>query len=305
MRRLAITGASGFVGRHVLSLAVAQPLEVVAITRNPGSAPRLSVAGARPAIATFTVDGLREAFSGCDAVVHLANIGAERDGETYESVNVQGTRAAAEAARAEGVRHFVYLSGLGVAHYGVNPHTTNAYFLSKLRAEAALFETLQGATVFRPSYILGPGDGLITQLLADIEAGEVEVPGDAAYRMQPLGVRDAARAVLAAAGRANGGHRVFDLVGDRPIAYRDFLGLVFRETGVSPRVREVPVQAALQAARDGGYRGMHADELACLLCDEVADPRPLQGLLGGVGQSLDEAVRVAVGGTRVDPRPHA
>ena len=292
-------------GRQVLNLALEERHDVVAVTRKPAARQRLSATGARAAVVPFTVDGLREAFVGCDAVVHLANIGAERGGETYEAVNVQGTRAAGQAARAAGVRQFVYFSGLGVAHYGVNPHTTNPYFLSKLRAEAGLFEILEDATVFRPSYILGPGDGLVTQLLKDIAAGEVEVPGDGSYRLQPLGVRDAARAVLAAFGREGGGHRVFDLVGEIPVAYRDFLGLVFRESGTAPRVRQVPLAAALQAAREGGYRGLHADELACLLCDEVADPRRLQSLLGAFGQPLEEAVRVAVRGTRVGLRPHA
>jgi nucleoside-diphosphate-sugar epimerase len=300
VHRLAVTGASGFVGRHVVNLAVAERHEVVAVVRNEAARDRLAAAGARPVLAaSFTTPVLADAFAGCHAVVHLANIGAPRGTETYETVNVQGTATAAQAARTAGVRRFVYFSGLGVAHYGMTRHTTNSYFLSKLRAETRIFEALTDAVVFRPSYILGPGDGLITQLLRDIAAGEVEMPGDGRYRAQPLAVRDAAAAVLAALDLPDTGHRVFDLVGERPIAYRDFLRLVFEAADAAPRVRETPLEAALLAAGAAGYRGMHADELACLLCDEVADPRPLQSLLGGFGLSLEEAVRVSVRGTRV------
>jgi nucleoside-diphosphate-sugar epimerase len=300
VHRLAVTGASGFVGRQVVNLAVAERHEVMTVVRNPVARDRLVAAGARPILVeTFTAAALADAFAGCDAVVHLANIGAERGSETYETVNVQGTATAAEAARTAGVRRFVYFSGLGVAHYGMTRHTTNGYFLSKLRAETRIFEAVADAVVFRPSYILGPGDGLITQLLRDIAAGEVEMPGDGRYRAQPLAVRDAAAAVLAALHLTDTGHRVFDLVGEQPIAYRDFLGLVFQAAQATPRMRETSLEGALLAARAGGYRGMHADELACLLCDEVADPRPLQSLLGGFGLSLEEAVRVAVRGTRV------
>jgi hypothetical protein len=62
------------------------------------------------------------------------------------------------------------------------------------------------------------------------------------------------------------------------------------------RVREVPVAEAERLARAGGYRGMLADELDCLLCDEVSDPTPLVALLGRPLLPLDEALAAAVRG---------
>ena len=302
MGRLAVTGASGFVGRHVVSLAVAERHEVVAVVRTPEAHERALAAGARAvSVSSFSEPELTAAFAGCQAVVHLANIGSEREGGTYEAVNVLGTRAAARAAKNSGVQRFVYLSGLGVAHYGMRPHTTNPYFLSKLRAESLLFTELSDVTVFRPSYLLGPRDGLITQLLTDIDRGDVEIPGDGAYRMQPLAVRDAAAAVLAALQQEGARHRVVDLVGELPITYHDLVQRVIAEAGASVAVRQVPLETALRAAQQGGYRGMPPDELACLLCDEVADPRPLQGLLGQLTMPLEEAIRAAVRGSRPAP----
>jgi NADH dehydrogenase len=294
-----VTGASGFVGRQVVNLAVSQRVEVVAVVRNAEAHQRAVAAGARAVtVSAFSEDELSAAFAGCEALLHLANIGAERGGDTYEAVNVLGTRAAARAARRAGVGRIVYFSGLGVAHYGMNRHTTNPYFLSKLRAEAALFEELPDVAVFRPSYLLGPGDGLMTQLLSDIAGGEVEIPGDGSYRMQPLVVRDAAAAVLAVLMLEGAKHRVYDLVGALAVTYRDLVQRVIAAAGASVRVREVPLEAALQAAQQGGYRGLLPDELACLLCDEVADPRPLQGLLGQFTVALDDAIGAAVRGAR-------
>ena len=60
------------------------------------------------------------------------------------------------------------------------------------------------------------------------------------------------------------------------------------------RVREIPVDEADRRARAGGYQGMLADELDCLLCDEVSDPAPLEALLGRKLLPLDEALAVAV-----------
>jgi len=56
----------------------------------------------------------------------------------------------------------------------------------------------------------------------------------------------------------------------------------------------IPVEEADRRARAGGYMGMLPDELDCLLCDETADPTPLEGLLGRPLRPLDEALAAAV-----------
>ena len=198
--RVAVTGAGGFVGGHVLSHAAERGIEVAAVVRSAEAAARASAAGATPVLVRgLERAALARAFAGAVAVVHLAQIGSERPGATLEEVNVHGTRAVAQAARDAGVARVVLLSGLGVARYGLSPRSTNRYFLSKLRAESELFGADVAATVLRPSYVLGPGDGLITGMLRDLAAGVVEFPGDGSYRLQPVAVADAADAVIAAA----------------------------------------------------------------------------------------------------------
>lgn len=307
MPRLAVTGANGFVGRHVVAAARAQGWEVVGVVRSEDAARQAAEAGARAfPVASLDEASLTSAFSGAQAVVHLAQIGAERGEATYQSVNVLGTRAVADAAVNAGVSRIAFLSGLGVARYGQRFRTTNAYFLSKLAAEVILYRAGPEVAVFRPSYLVGPGDGLVRGLLADMASGEVERPGDGAYRMQPLAVADAADAVLAAvrlpweARRA----RVWDLVGPQPVSYRGFLALLTRVAAAQGRptgfrIREVPIEEADRLAAGDGYRGMRSDELDCLLCDEVADPEPLERLLGRPLASGEDAVARAVAGTRI------
>src|SRR5438128_1641585 len=120
MARLAVTGASGFVGREVVAEARRRQAEAVGIVRSEKGAGRIAGLGGRPAVVPRMEAGpLADAFTGADAVVHLAMIGREREGESYEAVNVQGTRAVVEAARRAGVPRVVLFSGLGVAHYGM------------------------------------------------------------------------------------------------------------------------------------------------------------------------------------------
>jgi NADH dehydrogenase len=298
--RIAITGANGFVGLQVVARAAAGRVEAVGVVRSDIAARAVAEAGGRPAhAAALDVDHLAPIFHGIDAVVHLAQIGGERSGMTYEEVNVAGTRSVVEAALRAGVRRVVYFSGLGVARYGQARRCTNPYFLSKLKAEVALYESGLQVVVFRPSYIVGPGDAFVRLLADDVARGAVELPGDGSYRMQPVAVADAAEAVLAAVDRPAASPLAIDLVGPEPLACAAFVGRVGDALGRRGRPSEyqlasVPVEEADRRAAAGGYRGMLGDELDCMLCDEVGDSRPLEALLGRFLTPLDEAVARAV-----------
>jgi nucleoside-diphosphate-sugar epimerase len=304
MIELAVTGASGFVGQRLLALARREGLAPVGVVRSEKSAAAVAALGAQARVVPrLEAEPLAAALGGAQAVVHLAMIGHERAGQTYEAVNVQGTRAVVDAARRAGVRRVVLFSGLGVTHYGMTRRCTNPYFLSKLAAEVELFRSGREAVVFRPSYIVGPGDGLVTKLLEEMAAGVVVRIGDGRYRMQPIAVDDAAAAALAAVKSPPPGSgppaRVFDLVGPEPVSFESFL----ERTAVSARrqgrkasfqIREVGIEEADRAAAAGGFRGMGPDDLDVLLCDEVSDPAPLTRLLGRPLTTLDEAIAAAV-----------
>jgi nucleoside-diphosphate-sugar epimerase len=268
--------------------------------RTDVGAAAVAAAGGRPVVVpALEASALAPVLAGSNAVVHLAQIGAERPGATYETVNVGGTRAVIEAARRAGVPRMVFFSGLGVAHYGQSRRCTNPYFLSKMGAEVELLRSGLLATTFRPSYIVGPGDSFVPELAREIAAGAVELPGGGSYRMQPIAAQDAAEAILAAVERPVPWPSVFDLVGPEPVTCAEFverLGVALRAASRPGDyvLRSVPLEEADRQAAAGGYRGMLSDELDCMLCDEVADHRPLEALLGRFLTPLDESLAVAV-----------
>jgi nucleoside-diphosphate-sugar epimerase len=301
MKRLAITGANGFVGRHLLRHAQVQGWEVAGIVRSEAAAQVVAEAGGHPVqLVGGDPEALVRVLDGCRAVVHLAQIGAERGGQTYGAVNIGFTERVLEDARHAGVPRCIYFSGLGVARYGMSRRCSNPYFLSKLAAETILFRSGLEGVVFRPSYIVGQGDAFVPSALAAMAAGEVERPGDGSYRMQPIAISDVAALVLAAVERSAGAFpAVFDLVGPEPVTYADLLERLARVARAAGRpaefrAREVPVAEAERLARTGGYQGLLADELDCLLCDQVADSAPLVALLGRSLVPLDEALAAAV-----------
>ncbi len=297
---IAITGASGFVGRHLVRSAVAAGYDVTGLVRSERAAARVREAGGRPVTLVDEPAALARSFEGAQTVVHLAQIGAEREGQTYEEVNVGLTARVVEAAQEAGVARIVLFSGLGVARYGQSRRVTSRYFLSKLKAETLVFGSALDAVVFRPSYVVGPGDAFVPAVLRAMEGGELERPGDGSYRMQPIAVADATAAVLAAIARpASSFPTVFDLVGPEPVAYAlllERLEAVARGLGrtVRLRVREVEIAEAERRSRGpGGYQGMGPDELDCLLCDEVGSAAPLETLLGRPLTPLDDALSAA------------
>jgi hypothetical protein len=92
---------------------------------------------------------------------------------------------------------------------------------------------------------------------------------------------------------------VYDLVGPEAVTFDEFVSRFAararaRRLAAEFELRSVPVEEADRQARSGGYRGMHADELDCMLCDEVSDPRPLEGLLGRPLTPLDAAIDLAL-----------
>jgi NADH dehydrogenase len=292
---LVVTGATGFVGRRVVAHARQAGLEVLALVRRGGE--HGLAAGTRTAVVPeLDPDLLASHFQGASAVVHLANIGVEAEGASYEEVNAGGTRAVVAAAQSAGVGRVVYLSGLGVTAWGRSRRVSNRYFLSKLEAELALFASGLEVAVLRPSFILGPGGELIQDLVRELSAGRVEIVGDGAYRMQPVAIGDAADAVLRAATREASWPLVFDLVGPEPIRHRDFIGRVAARLGTPGwSVKRLPVEEAEKLAAEGGYRGMGPEALDCLLCDEVAAAAPLEQLLGRRLQPLDAVIGAALG----------
>ncbi|HEX5818294.1 MAG TPA: NAD-dependent epimerase/dehydratase family protein [Gemmatimonadales bacterium] len=169
-RRVAVTGASGFVGRATCE-RLASGWDVVAISRRDG-------AGTAKVRGLDDPEGLRAAFAGCEAVVHLAarvHVMRERSADPtaeFRQVNVAGTECVYRAAAAAGVRRFVFLSSVKVNGEGRAtpyvesdaPAPVDPYGRSKLEAErrlAALRAEGGGCdvVVLRSPLVYGPGVG--------------------------------------------------------------------------------------------------------------------------------------------------
>src|SRR5215475_8505553 len=156
MRSVAITGATGFIGRHLAADLVARGVAVKAIVRprSPHSAPPETT----PVTTPLDADSLRTAFAGVDAAV---------EARTYVAVNAEGTRAVATAARDVGARliHVSSLAAAGPAPASAPhreddpPRPLTPYGVSKLESERIVMATSGlRSIILRPGVVYGPTD---------------------------------------------------------------------------------------------------------------------------------------------------
>ena len=153
--KIAITGAAGFVGRHLINRLISEGHETVSIdVRYPAME-----AGTFINSDLSDVGKLNEAFRGCDVVAHCAGINHEHGTQTFQRVHVEGTRNVVEAAKAVGVRKVVLMSFLRA-----RPDCDSPYHESKWEAEEIVRNSGLDYTVIKAGVVYGRGDHLLDHL---------------------------------------------------------------------------------------------------------------------------------------------
>src|SRR5258708_13526090 len=209
-----VTGATGFVGPHVVHALRARELPVRALVRDPKRAGRLTAWGVELAEGDVTdPESLREAFAGVDTVVHLVAIIKGSRG-AFERIMVQGSRNVVTAAREAGVRRFVLASALGL-----DERSRNAvpYFAAKWEMERAVKEAGLEHVIFRPSFIFGKDGGVLPTFVRLARFAPVApIVGPGTQRLQPIWVEDVAEYYAAAIHLPAPANPTFHLGGPAP-----------------------------------------------------------------------------------------
>jgi 7-cyano-7-deazaguanine synthase len=227
-KRIAITGANGYLGMQTIKAALKKNIPVNAVIRRSEIIELVKKNGVKTfLIKNFKVEDLEVAFKGCDAVIHFANIVCGNKA-LFEKVNIEGLKKIIIAAENVGISRIIYPSGLGVEKYGEIEWANNNYFYSKNKAEELLIKSKIDYVIFRPSYILGPNDELIPDLIDQVYDGKVFIAGNGEVPMQPIYVRDAVKAFLNASLGKGDANRIYNLVGLQTINMKHLIEMVWQ-----------------------------------------------------------------------------
>jgi uncharacterized protein YbjT (DUF2867 family) len=260
-----VTGATGFIGPHVVHALRAREIPVRALVRDRSRSSRLVAWGAELVEGDVTDPAsLRAAATGADAVVHLVAIikGSRAD---FERVMAQGTRNVVAAAEAAGVRRFVLASALGL-----NERSKDAvpYFAAKWEMERAVQESPVEHVILRPSFVFGRDGGVLPTFVRLARFAPVTpIIGPGTQRLQPIWVEDLAEYYARSIDLPEAAGRTFDVGGPDAPTWNEFWDRLKRVLGTRRPSLHVPfgvmrVQAALTERLPGAP--VTRDQLAML-----------------------------------------
>lgn len=252
MMRVLVTGAGGFIGRHLVTSQLTQGQQVRAAD---SSRERLEKLEENPKLEVLTADitvnsDVRALLDGIDQVFHLASAHLEvsKAKSDYWRVNVSAVRDLLYAAHLAGVQRFLHCSSVGVygdiadlpADENSPCHPTNTYEITKLEGEREALnlakELSMSVIVVRPAWVYGPGCPRTERLLRAIREGRFFFFGKGNNLRHPVYVADAVRGLELGLERGRPGE-IYIIAGEKPVSLKILANTVAEIQGVpQPRL---------------------------------------------------------------------
>ena len=237
--RIAITGATGFVGSHLTTRLVSEGHEVVRLARRPRSGDADIVVNSLD-----DMNQLPETFAGCNAVAHCAGINRELGEQTYERVHVEGTRNVVEAAKAAGVEKIVLMSFLRA-----RPGCGSLYHESKWEAEEIVRNSGLDYTILKAGVVYGRGDHMLDHLSHALHTFPVfGLVGFKEKSIRPLAIEDLVHIMRAALIDRRLKRQTVAVVGPEEIYLSEAVRRVAEVVGKQPLMFPLPVVCHLSMA---------------------------------------------------------
>ena len=265
MPMILVTGASGFIGRHLVDELIRRRFSVRVLVRKKASIPfhhgQVEICFgdiADPA-------SLEKAVEGVDRVFHLAAvINLEQESmRGYQAVNVTGTKNLFKAIKARNVkpRRFVFCSSVGVygrlqsipADENTPCHPINYYEKSKFEAEEAVRAFGRAMqipiSIIRPSWVYGPGDRRTFKLFQAINKNRFWIIGHGKTLVHPVYVSDVAQGLVKSAFKAKGENDTFIIAGRRYVSLKRLVTTIAKALNKKIPKIHIPVFMAKTIAK--------------------------------------------------------
>jgi NADH dehydrogenase len=244
-----VTGATGFVGSHLVKQLVAEGEKTRCLARSQQKAAQtLPIEKVEVAIGDTTRPGtLEPAMRGVDTVIHSAFITAEikeGHGISYQGVNVEGTRNVVEAAQRAGVKKIVLVSGLGT-----KPDKPGSYMQGRYQAEQFVKNSGLAWSILQPSVQFGEHAAFFKGM-ADLirTAPVVPVIGTSQRKFQPIWVEDVARCLIKQAHEESRNSKTYVVGGPEQFTYAEILDMLAQALGKNRLKAPMPMPLAYLGA---------------------------------------------------------
>ncbi|MCP4004332.1 MAG: NAD(P)H-binding protein [bacterium] len=293
--RVVITGANSAVGQVVLERALLRDdLEVIAAVRSERAAGELPVIpedrGRIALIDYASPETLAKAFADASALIHLPGLLIESATSSYETANVETTRAAVNAAKAAGLAKLVLVSAVGA-----DITSRNRYFHSKAKAEQMVAQSGMPYTILRCPMVLACRSHGVRALVRETGQKLLLLNNGGRHRDQPIDARDLADGALNAASDTGCAcNQVLDTVGPESMPVHAVISCGARLRNVSQRIVPIPtgpIKLALALKQRLAKGGMTPEVMEVMELDVNLDAKRAAQALGIELRPLDETLR--------------
>lgn len=227
---IAIFGAGGFLGKHLMRQLTKLGYRVKVATRNPYLKGYLKPLGNPGQIELFKTnifnsEDVKQVLKNCDLAINLVGILYETKKQKFSQVHVKFPYLLSNLCNEIGVKNLVHISALGVREGHISK-----YMQSKLEGEKNIQKVFKPSVILRPSLVFGPEDKFFN-VFASIAQFSPALPliGGGKVKFSPIYVGDVAKAIVKTLKLENSKPKIYELGGPKNYSFKELMEILLEE----------------------------------------------------------------------------
>ena len=244
-RIIAIFGAGGFLGKHLMRQLTKLDYRVKVATRNPylkGYLKPLGNPGQIELFKTniFNAEDVKQVLKNCDFAINLVGILYETRKQKFSQVHEEFPNLLSKLCNENGVKNLVHVSALGVRENHVSK-----YMQSKLNGEKNIKNLFKSSVILRPSLVFGPEDKFFNTFASIAQFSPVlPLIGGGKVKFSPIYVGDVAQAIVKALKLNNSEPKIYELGGPENYSFKELMEILLEEIKKKRFLISIPFSAA-------------------------------------------------------------
>ena len=227
---IAIFGASGFLGKHLMREITKLDYRVKVATRNPYLKGYLKPLGSPGQIELFKTnifdqESVKQVLKNCDLAINLVGILYETRKQKFNQIHSQFPHLLSNLCNELGTKNLIHVSALGVRE-----RHTSQYMQSKLQGEKNIQDNFKPSVILRPSVVFGPADKFFEKF-ASIAQFSPFLPliGGGKTKFAPIYVGDVAKAIVKSLELNNSQTKIYELGGPEDYSFKELMEILLAE----------------------------------------------------------------------------
>jgi len=227
---IAIFGAGGFLGKHLMRQLTKLDYRIKVATRNPYLKGYLKPLGDPGQIELFKTnifnqEDIKQVLKNCDFVINLVGILYETRKQKFDQIHSQFPYLLSNLCNEVGIKNLIHISALGVKE----KHNSK-YMQTKLQGEKNIQENFKSSTILRPSVIFGPEDKFFNTFASLVQFSPVlPLIGGGKTKFAPIYVGDVAKAIVKVLEINNLETKIYELGGSENYSFKELMEILLTE----------------------------------------------------------------------------